>query len=160
MIAFLLLLLTTAEFPSNSTTSWMRPESFHLAIGMTRAEAIEALDKIGWKTKKGEDEDHLLIDYADDKAVTLQFRKDRLNSIRFELFVFLPDASKAFAEEKAFLRQSLGKPKPVKSKAILLYDSTLPNVMVVLSNDPKSANGQKGLGILVVRYFDPVEVSR
>jgi hypothetical protein len=28
-------------------------------------------------------------------------------------------------------------------------------VMVVLNADPKSANGQKGLGILVVRYYDP-----
>jgi hypothetical protein len=28
-------------------------------------------------------------------------------------------------------------------------------VMVVLSADPKSTNGQKGLGILVVRYYDP-----
>jgi len=37
-----------------------------------------------------------------------------------------------------------------------VYDHTLPNVMVVLADDPKSANGQKGLGILVVRYYDPV----
>ncbi len=133
----------------------MRPESFHLVIGMSRAQTEQALADIGWKTKKGDDADHLVIDYADDKAVTLQFHKDRLRSIRFELFMFLPDAKTAFAEEKAFLRETLGSPKAVKSKSVLVYDSILPNVMVVVADDPKSANGQKGLGILVVRYYDP-----
>jgi hypothetical protein len=27
--------------------------------------------------------------------------------------------------------------------------------MVVISADPKSENGRRGLGMLVVRYFDP-----
>jgi hypothetical protein len=76
-------------------------------------------------------------------------------SIRFELFAFLPDSKTAFNEEKAFLHESLGEPKKLKSKSVLVYDSTLPNVMVVLSADPKSENGAKGLGILVVRYYDP-----
>ena len=152
MIAVLALLLATA-FPSNSKTSWMRPESFHLAIGMSRAETMQKLE--AWKTKKTGDQ--VLIDYADDKAVTLQFHRDRLRSIRFELFTFLPDAHTAFAEEKAFLREAFGQPKKtIKSKSVLLYDGTLPNVMVVLSADPKSENGQKGLGILVVRYYDPL----
>ena len=53
------------------------------------------------------------------------------------------------------MKESLGQPKKMKSKSVLLYDRILPNVMVVLSADPKSANAQKGLGILVVRYFDP-----
>lgn len=148
----LLLVLLAAEFPSTSKTSWMRPESFHLAIGMSRSETLEKLE--AWKLiKKG---DEMVIDYADDKAVTLQFHKDRLRSIRFELFCFLPDSHSAFEEEKAFLRESLGPPKKVKSKSILLYSDTLPNVMVVLSADPKSENGSKGLGILVVRYYDPL----
>lgn len=155
MLALLIFLLATVEFPSNSKTAWMRPESFHIAVGMSRSEALEALADVGWKTKAGDDADHRIIDYADDKAVTLEFHHDRLWAIRFELFTFLPDAHTAFAEEKAFLRGSLGKPKPLKSKSVLLYDGTLPNVMVVLSADPKSANGQKGLGILVVRYYDP-----
>jgi len=155
MIALIAFLLATT-FPSNSKTSWMRPESFHLAVGMTRDDTVKALEESGWKAKKGDDDDHLVIDYADDKAVTLQFHRGRLRSIRFELFTFLPDAHTAFAEEKAFLRESLGEPKKkIKSKSVLLYDDTLPNVMVVLSADPKSANGEKGLGILVVRYYDP-----
>ncbi len=155
MIA-LLALLFAVDFPSNSRTSWMRPESFHLAIGMSRVDTVKTLAYRGWKTKKGDDDDHLVIDYTDDKAVTLQFHRDRLRSIRFELFTFLPDAHTAFNEEKAFLRQSLGEPKKsIKSKSVLLYDAMLPNVMVVLSADPKSENGEKGLGILVVRYYDP-----
>ena len=155
MIA-LIVFLFAAEFPSSSKTSWMRPESFHLAVGMSRAETVQKLADTGWKTKKGDDDDHLIIDYADDKEVTLQFHHDRLRSIRFELFTFLPDAHTAFAEERAFLRESLGRPKAMKSKSVLLYDRVLPNVMVVLSADPKSENGSKGLGILVVRYYDPL----
>src|ERR671937_1207051 len=98
MSAFLTLLLATA-FPSSSKTSWMRPESFHLVVGMSRAETLKTLEDVGWKTKKGEDDDQLVIDYADDKAVTLQFHRGRLRSIRFELFTFLPDARTAFNEE-------------------------------------------------------------
>src|SRR5438477_4574520 len=128
MIAFLVFLLAS-ECPSTSKTSWMRPESFHLAVGMSRAETMQKLE--AWKTKKTGNK--VVIDYADDKAVTLQFHHDRLRSIRFELFAFLPDSHTAFAEEKSFLRQTLGPPKRLKSKAVLLYNSTLPNVMVVLS---------------------------
>ncbi len=155
MITLAAFLLATA-FPSNSKTSWMRPESFHLIIGMRRDEVVKTLSERGWRTKKGDDDDHLVVDYADDKAVTLQFHRDRLRSIRFELFAFLPDAHTAFDEERAFLRDSLGEPKKsIKSSSVLLYDGTLPNVMVVLSADPRSANGQRGLGVLVVRYYDP-----
>ena len=80
MIALALLLATA--FPSASKTSWMRPDSFHLAVGMRRDEVVKALADRGWKTKKGDDDNHLVIDYADDKAVTLQFRRKRLQSIR------------------------------------------------------------------------------
>ena len=154
MIAVAALLFATA-FPSTSKTSWMRPESFHLAIGMQREETVKLLEDRGWKMKQGDDDNHVVIDYDDDKAVTLEFNRDRLRSIRFELYVFLPDAKTAFNEEKAFLRESFGAPKKMKSKSVLLYDSMLPNVMVVVRADPKSENGQKGLGILVVRYYDP-----
>jgi len=153
MIAIALLMATA--FPSASKTSWMRPESFHLAIGMQRQETVKLLEDRGWKMKQGDDDNHLVIDYDDDKAVTLEFNRDRLRSIRFELYVFLPDAKTAFNEEKAYLRESFGAPKKMKSKSVLLYDSMLPNVMVVVAADPKSENGRKGVGILVVRYYDP-----
>ena len=154
MIAMAALLLVTT-FPSSSKTSWMRPESFNLIIGMERDATIKSLAARGFEAKDGDQDDQMVIDYGDDKAVTLQFHRDRLRSIRFELFAFLPEAKRAFDEERTFLRQSLGEPKKLKSKAVLLYDSILPNVMVVLNADPKTENGKKGVGILVVRYYDP-----
>ena len=153
MIAVLALFFATA-FPSNSKTSWMRPESFHLTIGMNRAAAVKALESNGWKTKKGDSVGQLVVDYADDKSLTLQFAGERLTSIRFELFTILQDAPKAFEEERVFLRQSLGKPRQ-GTKKILIYDHKLPNVMAVLSADPKSEQAQKGVGMVIVRYYDP-----
>ena len=145
-----------AAFPSESKTSWMRPQSFHLAIGMNRGETMKALQSKGWKPKKGDKPDEVVLDYADDKTLTMVFGGDRLESIRFELFMILHDAHTAFEEEKIYLRSSLGPPKKLKSESILLYDNKLPNIMVVLSADPKSHQGQKGVGMLVVRYFDPL----
>jgi len=43
------------------------------------------------------------------------------------------------------------------TKKILLYDHTLPNVMAVLSADSKSEQAQKGVGMVVVRYYDPTK---
>ncbi len=55
---FALLLLATS-FPSTSRTSWMRPDAFHLVVGMPRAEAMRALDK--WTPKPGKDKNELTI---------------------------------------------------------------------------------------------------
>ena len=153
MIAAVALLLATA-FPSNSKTSWMRLESFHLAIGMSRAEAVKTLESNGWKLKRGDDDAHWVVDYADDKSLTLQFNRERLHSVRFELFAIVGRARDAFAEETSFLRETFGKPR-VATKSVVVYDNRLPNVMVVLNDDQKSALGQKGVGMLVVRYYDP-----
>ena len=54
----------------------------------------------------------------------------------------------------ALLYEALGKPRKA-SKSLLVYDNRLPNVMVVVNDDPKSDSGQKGVGMLVVRYYDP-----
>jgi hypothetical protein len=153
MIAILALFFATA-FPSNSKVSWMRPESFHLVIGMKRAAAVKALESNGWKTKKTNTAGQLVVDYADDKSLTLQFAGERLTSVRFELFTILHDAPKAFEEERAFLRESMGKPRQGTNK-ILIYDHKLPNVMAILAADPKSEQAQKGVGMVVVRYYDP-----
>ena len=158
MIAFLAFLFATS-FPSNSKTSWMRPESFHLTIGMSRAEAVKELESRGWKLKPGDDAEHFVLDFSDDKALTLHFNHDRLHSVRFELYVFLGDARKAFAEEKAFLQESFGSPR-VASKSVVVYDNRLPNVVAVLTDDPKSEAGKKGIGMLVVRYYDPAPEKR
>jgi hypothetical protein len=154
MTILLALFLATA-FPSADKTSWMRPESFHLVVGMPRADALGALESNGWKTKSGADADHVFIDYDDDKTITLAFERGRLQSIRFELFVILHDAKSAFEAEAAYLRAAYGEPKKLKSRSVVLYDNALPNVMAVLSNDPKSEQGQKGVGMVVVRYYDP-----
>jgi hypothetical protein len=155
MIAVLALFFATA-FPSNSRISWMRPESFHLRVGMTRAEAVKALESNGWKTRGGDTASQLLVDYTEGKSITLQFRGQRLSSIRFELFTILQDAPLAFEEERTFLRESLGRPRR-GSKKVVVYDQILPNVMAVLSADPKSDQAQKGVGMVVVRYYDPVK---
>src|SRR4029077_13590855 len=47
MIALAALLLVTT-FPSSSKTSWMRPESFNLIIGMERDATIKTLTDRGW----------------------------------------------------------------------------------------------------------------
>ena len=147
------LAVLAAIAPSNKT-SWMRPELFHLVVGMPRAEAVKALEDSGWKTKKGEDDEHVVVDYSDDKSLTLQFRRDRLNAISFELFALIPEAQLAFTEQKNVLRERLGEPRKTLP-SIVIYDDRLPNVMVILNADPKSEHGRRGLGMLVVRYYDP-----
>lgn len=152
MILTLLTLLASIT-PANRT-SWMRPDLFHLVIGMRRAEAVKTLAMNGWKTKKGDDADHVVVDYSDDKGVTLQFRKDRLNAVNFELFALVPEALQAFTEQRSVLREKYGDTRK-SSPSVIVYDNRLPNVMVVLSADPKSEHGRRGLGMLVVRYYDP-----
>jgi hypothetical protein len=148
----LLALLLATSFPSNSRTSWMRPDAFRLAIGMSRTETLTALEK--WAPKPGKDANEVVIDYSDDKALTLHFRNDRLTSVRFELFVFLPEIRLAFEEERARLAEARGKPRKA-TKSILIYDNALPNVMVVAADNPKSQQGKRGIGVLAVRYYDP-----
>ena len=152
MIALVLTVLASIA-PSNKT-SWMRPDLFHLVIGMPRAEATKLLAENGWKPKPGPDKDHTVIDYADDKSVTLMFHGDRLRAVSFEFFALLPEAQLAFAEQKDALMERYGAPRKALP-SIVLYDDRLPNVMVVLSADPKSEHGRRGLGMLVVRYYDP-----
>ncbi len=154
MTALLALLLTIVQPPAR--TDWMRPESFHLAIGMKRADALGALR--AWNPKPGKDANEIVVDYSEEKALTLEFRKDRLHAVRFELFMLLPQVRAAFDEHRAFLRDKLGEPRKA-TKSVLIYDQTLPNVMVVVADDPKSAQGKKGLGVLAVRYYDPARVT-
>lgn len=151
MQTLLALLLLTA-FPSADPVAWMRPEAFRLAIGMSRAEAVGALDK--YAPKKGSHANEIVVDYDSGKALTLEFRKGRLQSIRFELFVFLPEVRSVFEKERKWLAETFG-PVPKSTKSILIYDNSLPNIMVVATDDPSSENGKKGLGVLAVRYYDP-----
>ena len=158
MLLVFTFLLATA-FPSKSATGWMRPESFRLAIGMSRVEVMKVIKDGGWDPKEGRTPDEVILDYTGERSVTLEFRRNRLRSIRFELFLTLDKIKAAYDEERAFLRKALGAPRAtLRDGSILLYDDKLPNVMVVLSNDPKSENGRKGIGFVAVRYYDPAFV--
>jgi hypothetical protein len=134
----------------------MTPQSFRLTIGMPRADAVKALLDSGWAVKPGKNHDQVVIDYSEDKALTLDFNRERLRSIRFELFAMLPEIRAAFAEQKSVLKKELGNPKRLQSSSVVVYDDRLPNIMVVLSADPKSDYGKRGFGYLAVRYYDPV----
>lgn len=135
----------------------MRPESFRLGIGMSRADVVQTIKAGGWEMKKGATDDQMVIDYGDDKAMTLEFNRGRLHGIRFEFHAMIPDARKGFAEEKAFLEKTYGAPaRKGRAKSIVIYDHLLPNIMVVLTDDPKSDKGRLDLGLLAVRYYDPV----
>src|SRR2546421_10125893 len=99
MLLLVALLLSTADFPSSNRTAWMRPESFRLTIGMPRAEVVRVLKEDGWKPLKGDHDNQLIVDYTSNKSLTLEFQKERLSSIRFELFVMMPEVGGAFDEE-------------------------------------------------------------
>lgn len=143
-----LLLFTVAPSPTN----WMRLEAFHLTIGMPRGQALSAVR--AWNPKMGKNADEMVVDYASDKSLTLEFRNDRLKSVRFEHFVFLAHVRKAFAEQRAYLRRTLGEPRKATS-SILIYDRALPNVIAVVHDNARSEQGKKGLGVIAVRYYDP-----
>ena len=145
--------LATA-FPSTSRTSWMRPEARSISPSACPASRRDdRAGKVGAEAGQGRERGRRRLQRTT-KSLTLEFRKDRLASIRFELFVFLPEIRLAFEEERASLAESLGKPRKA-TKSILIYDNALPNVMVVANDDPKSQQGKQGLGVLAVRYYDP-----
>jgi hypothetical protein len=151
MAGLLLALLLTA-FPSTQQTSWMRLDSFRLSIGMSRTQAMEALR--AWEPKEGKDANEIVVDYTGEKAITLEFKNERLQSVRFELFVLLPQVRIAFEEERAYLAKALGDPRK-STRSVIIYDNELPNVMVVVKDDPASEQGKRGVGVLAVRYYDP-----
>ena len=150
----LLIAILFAVAPSVSQTSWMRPDAFHLTIGMPKAQAIKVLAEGGVKLRDGDHAGQMIADITETKSITVEFSKERLQSIRFELFTPMEVIGAAFDEEKKYLRESLGAPKANSAK-LVIYDATLPNVMAVVTTDMK-----QGLATLAVRYFDPATASR
>src|SRR5213595_929082 len=100
----ILALLLAIAFPSADQTAWMRPESFHLVIGMPHDDAMRALRTTGVKVIGDVTASRVVADYTDSKTLTLSFERNRLKSVRFELFVILHEAKGAFAEEAGYLR--------------------------------------------------------
>jgi hypothetical protein len=149
-ILLALLLLSTP--PAEDQTSWMTLESFHLSIGMSREDALKAV--AFWNPKQGKTPDEYIVDYKGDRAFTLGFRKERLHSVRFELYVLLPKAREAFDQARKWMMAERGAPKK-QSKSVLVYDNALPNVMAVVTDDPQSESGKRGVGIVAIRYYDP-----
>jgi hypothetical protein len=150
----LLLAILFAVAPSVSQTSWMRPDAFHLTIGMAKGDAVKALSSGGLTVRDGDHAGQLVADITPTKSITIELAKDRLQSVRFELFTMSDVMGAAFEEEKKFLRDSFGAPKSIASKSMVIYNTTLPNVMAVVTTDVK-----QGLSTLAVRYFDPATAS-
>ena len=153
MTAILYLLLATA-FPSSSATSWMEPDAFRLKIGMRKSEAVAILRDGGLKPTEGKAGD-LVVEYDETRTVTLAFQNGKLSSARFELVDFVPAVTRAFAEQKLTLEKRFGPATVRPSEKTLIYDRRNPNVFAVLSTDPATEFGKRGLGFLVVRYFEP-----
>jgi hypothetical protein len=151
----LLLAILFAVAPTVSQTSWMHPEAYHLTIGMRKAEAVKVLARSSVTLRDGDHAGQMIADITPTRSITIEFAKNRLQSVRFELFVMSDQIAAAFAEEKRFLRDSLGTPKGIASKSMVIYDASLPNVMAVVTTDVK-----QGLSTLAVRYFDPATASR
>lgn len=151
---FLLALVLAATASTADLTSWMKLEAFHLTIGMSRTAALEAVAP--WNPKPGKDANETVVDYKSEKAFTLEFRKGRLHAVRFELYVLLPQARKAFADAKTLLATDRGTPTKA-SPSLVVYDNALPNAMAVVSDDPASPSGRNGVGIVAIRYYDPRE---
>src|SRR5205085_5338529 len=113
---------------------------------------VKTLQDSGWELKAGPENNQMIVDYSGDKAMTLEFAKDRLHSVRFELFALLPEIRAAFAEQKTLLAREHGEPRTrVRSDSVVVYDDRLPNIMVVLKADLTSEYGKKGFGYLAVR---------
>src|ERR1043166_5100911 len=150
----LLLAILFAVSPNVTQTSWMRPDAFHLTVGMTKAETVKALSESSITLRDGDHPGQMIADITPTRSITIEFAKERLQSVRFELFVMSDQMGPVFEEEKKFLRDTLGAPKPIAVKQMLVYDATLPHVMAVVTTDAK-----QGLSTLVVRYFDPATAS-
>jgi hypothetical protein len=95
----------------------------NLIIGMER-DATSRRSPIAAGREDTDHEDQMVIDYGDDKAVSLQFQTGCI--IRFELFAFLPDAKRAFDEEQHFAAIAR-RAEETEVKSVLLYDAMLPN---------------------------------
>ena len=63
----------------------MRPDSFHLKIGMSRTEALTALET--WAPKPGKNANEVVVDYSDDACYN-QFTVDQRERMIGQWFAF------------------------------------------------------------------------
>lgn len=134
----------------------MRPEAFHLELGMSRSDVESALNRSQWTLRPGKEPGQLLFDYDEGRTVTLTFEPEGLQSIRFELVDFIPALRGAFDELKAALEREHGRPDRA-TEELVIYDRSDPDIYVVVSTRPDSSFGRQGLGFLAARYFRPAD---
>jgi hypothetical protein len=151
----LLIFLVASAFPSQSKTAWMDPASFHLRVGMTERQAATALREHGWKTEQGKVAGETVVSYDQGRTITVVTEKGKVRSIRFEFVGYIPDVEQAFAERQKALRREFGKPAEHGKGSMLIWEKTAPNVIAVLSTHRETSYGKQGLGLFVVRYFEP-----
>src|SRR5688572_4172987 len=156
MLTTLLTLALASTAFSSSPTSWMDPQAFHLDLGMTKQRVVERLKSDGLTTEAGKEPNHLIVQYDDGKTITLAFRRNRLESARFELVGFIPTVKEAFAEQQKLLARKRGEPtRSIAKPTLLTWEDKRPHITLVMSTARETSFGQQGLGFLVVRYFVP-----
>lgn len=153
---FLLLAAPDPQLPSADGTAWMHPSAFRIALGMTHREAMERLRHDGRACSPGKFAGEVVVEYQAGRNLTLQFRKGRLVSMRFELVDFLPAMKGHWSSLQANLRRRLGEPSLTpEGIEVLVWNSGSPHAMAALSTLRDDEFGKQGLGFVVVRYFEP-----
>ena len=79
----------------------------------------------------------MIVDYSDDKAMTLQFRGDRLHSARFEFFAILPEARTAFAEAATIIQ---GLAQGIGDEALRMHFLAAPQIHQVMQQAHSTIN--------------------
>lgn len=133
----------------------MDPAAFQLRVGMSEADATAALRQHGWKTERGKAAGETIVSYEQGRTLTIVAERGKVRSIRFELVGFVPDVQQAFQERQKTLRRELGQPSEHAKGSTLIWEKSAPNVIAVVSTDRTTSYGRQGLGVFVVRYFDP-----
>lgn len=151
MTTTFLLVLLLQSLPTTSEVAWMEPAAFHLKIGQTRAQVEASFARRGWKL--AEEGETLVHEYANGKTVVLEFRDDRVRSIRFELVTFIPRQTAEWSEVRDRLLALHSKPV-VESDSVMVFREKDLEIHAVLQDDPDSEIGKQQAAMIIVRYFD------
>lgn len=149
-----LLLMAVSQFPSATDTTWMEPAAFRLVLGESRDHVLSEFETRGWTLEPGESDEVLIHPYDDRKTVALEFRQDRLVSVRFELVSFRPRIAGDWDDLRAQLRERFGDPAVDQARVQVVNTPAL-TIHAVLNDSTDSELGQSGAGMIIVRYFVP-----
>lgn len=149
-----LLLMAASQFPSATDTTWMEPAAFRLVLGESRDGVRETFETRGWSLEPGESDDVLVHPYDDRKSVAMEFREDRLVSVRFELVSFRPQLAGDWDDLRDQIRERFGEPE-VDQPRVQVVNTPAFTIHAVLNDSVDSELGQSGAGMIIVRYFVP-----